>query len=473
MAAQSSLYPVYTGHELSSRERWRMGRKFGKYDFDRFRPLQTSRHFLGKEKIGEMEVACKFLFQKSRWGVLTPVRNPGGILYMDLVFTEPPDCYLRGATIVLTLDENDKDLQRHFSMKNKTQNRVPVHVTEHGPQNLGGQLKTMERFRTRQFIPTLNAGGFVELGGMGQKSETRHVKESQWRFSSQAMPDRSGRPTILRWDLSENDLDRQPKHTNTFHTAFAFEHDGQPFFIRLAVSGVLENTASNFLYRTKRKLKKFKFPGEPQTATTLVNFGGRDNGYTQPLDEYARMIVPEMVRANMASVEQVQTTQTPQASDPPDDSTIVQDEETASTDGPISQATTNVPEEEEMAEMKENALALISLPRAKSTETTPYDTYIHAEKLPKTPHIPSRSFGEDESFDESSPTALGSENGSEQSRTSQKSPSLSGFQKTRDLLRDMGVLPILMQLVVCLIMLRVGEKYSSRAHHGFSPTETR
>ncbi|KAI1421344.1 hypothetical protein F5Y12DRAFT_718526 [Xylaria sp. FL1777] len=475
MAAQSNTHPVYTGNALSRQERWQLGRKFGKYDFNQFRPLQASTHFLGKGKIGEMEVACKFLFQKSRWGVLNLERNPAGVLYLDLVFTEPPGCYLRGATIILTLDEHDGDLQRHFSIKDKTQTPLPVHVTEHGPHNLVGQLKTREKLRTRQFLPSLNTGGFVEIGGMGQKSKVREVQESQWRFSSQTMPDRSGLATTLRWDLSESDLDRQPKHTNTFHTAFAFQHDGQPFFIRLEVSGVLENIASNLLYKTKQKLKKFKFPGEPQTATTLVNFGGRDNGYTQPLDELARTIPSEMVHANMVPVDQVQMIQLLQRqikeADLPDELTV-QDEETPFYEVPISQASTTVPEEDEIAEMKDNVLALMALPRANPTSGAFQGVSAHNEKLPETPHTPPASFSEmDKSFDESSQTALGSENEPEQPKTIQTSLSIGGFQKVRDLLREMGVLPALFQLLFCLVILRVGEKYPSRTPHGPLPTD--
>ncbi|KAI0455603.1 hypothetical protein F5B21DRAFT_185517 [Xylaria acuta] len=469
MAAQSNTHPVYTGNVLSRQERWQLGRRFGKYDFDQFHPLQGSRHFIGKGKIGEMEVACKFLFRKSHWGVLTPVRNPGGILYLDLVFTEPPGCHLRGATVILTLDENDKDLQRHFSTKNKTPHKVPVHITEHGPQNLVGQLKTMEKLRTRQFIPSLNAGGFVELGGMGQKSKVRNVQESQWRFSSQTMPDRSGRPTTLRWDLSESDLDQQPKHTNTFHTAFAFEHDGQPFFIRVAVSGVLENAASNLLYKTKNKFKKFKFPGVPETATTLVNFGGRDNYYTQPLDELAQKIPSEMVHANMIPVDQVQSLQTlriqTQESDPPDDLTV-QDEETSSDGVPSSQASTKVCEEDETAELKEQALALMAFRRTNAKSTMSHDAYIHDEKFPKTLHTPLRSLGEADELivDASSQTAVGFENGSQQFEIVPKAPSTAGLRKIRRLLREMGAIQIFVQLIIWLVVLKVGEKYPSRTH---------
>ncbi|KAJ2988326.1 hypothetical protein NUW58_g4035 [Xylaria curta] len=448
MAAQSNAHPVYTGNVLSRQERWQLGRKFGKYDFDQFRPLQTSDHFLGKGKIGDMNVACKFLFRKSRWGVLAPDRNPGGILYVDLVFTEPPDCYLRGASIILTLDEHDTDLQHHFSIKNNTRDRLPVHITEHGPQHLLGQSKRVEKFRTRQFIPSVSAAGF-EVGGMGQESKTRKVQESQWRFSSAQLPDRSGRAVGLRWDLCESDLDRQPKHKNTFHTALAFEHDGQPFFIRVEVNGTLESTALNLIHKTKTKLKKLKFSGESQTATTLVYFGGRDNCYTQPLDELARRIPSEMVHANMKPADQVQTLQTSkteaQGSDVPDDMTLV-NEWASSDEVPISQAPTEVPDEDEMAELKENILALMALHKANPERRAFHNAYTPNENLPKAPSTMSRLSSEmGESFDESSRAALGSRNESEQPTIAQSSPSTGSLQHIRDLLRELGVLPALVQ----------------------------
>ncbi|KAI1311515.1 hypothetical protein F5Y03DRAFT_343354 [Xylaria venustula] len=471
MATRSNAYPVYTGNVLSRQQRWQLGRKCGKFDFDQFRPVQVSTHFLGKGKIGEMEVACKFLFHKSRWGVLNPDRNPAGILYLDLVFTEPPSCCLRGATVILTLDEHDENLERHFSTKDKIHDNLPVHVTEHGPHHLVGQTKTSEKSRTRQFIPSINAGGFVELGGIGQMSKVREIHESQWSFSSQVMPDQNGHATTLRWDLSESDLDNQPKHTNTFHTAFAFQHDGQPFFMHLEVSGILDNAASNLIYKTKRKLSKFRFPGEPQKVTTLVNFGGRNNRYTQPLDEHVQTIPSEMVQANMAAPDQVQTLQRQAKESVPPTTLSLQEEETPSEEIPVVQVATDVAEEDEMAKMKENALKLMALPKANPTGRAICGAYVRNETPSETPLTPPQSIGDaDTSFDESSQTALGSEHESEQPKNFQ--PSLSvDRNKIRDFLQEMGVIPALVQFVFCLLILRVKEKYSSTTTSG-SPSSS-
>ncbi|KAK8011526.1 hypothetical protein PG990_010491 [Apiospora arundinis] len=296
-------HPVYSGTALSSFERLKLGRKHGRYDFGRFDKLTGSSYYLGKGSIGDMEVACNFLFTKSRWGVLSEERNPGGIVYLDLVFTEPPDCRLKGAEVKLTLDEDDEDLRRHFaSGKPPPKPLVPVHITEHGPQKLHGDERAAFRTVDNSFMPEISASGFGNVGGVGRKSQHQQVVRSNWRFSSSAMPDKRNRATTLKWQLSENELDRQPRHSNRFHTGFAFEHDGQPFFMQVEVSGELESTTSDLKHKVKRRFRRLKFPAEPQTATTLVNFGGRNNAYKDPLDQERNTLQQRMVAANMSTV---------------------------------------------------------------------------------------------------------------------------------------------------------------------------
>ncbi|KAI2466807.1 hypothetical protein F4781DRAFT_404446 [Annulohypoxylon bovei var. microspora] len=296
-------HPVYSGIALPWQERFQLGRKFGKYDFGRFEHLGGSNHYLGKGKIGDVEVACKFRFRESRWGVLTPDKNPAGVVYLDLTFTEPQECRLRGATVLLTLDEEDEDLRRHFNVgDSSTKTKVPVHITEHGPQSLHGQLDEAYRIEKNSFAPWIDVGGFGGAGGIERNSEKQYIQRSQWKFSCQPIPNRLARATILKWDLVESKLDQQSRHDNTFHTAFAFEHDGQPFFMQVEVAGYLEGIGSHIRHKAKQKFKKFKFPVEPQFATTLVNFGGRNNPYQDPLDELARNIPRDMVERNQKPV---------------------------------------------------------------------------------------------------------------------------------------------------------------------------
>ncbi|KAI1461296.1 hypothetical protein F4805DRAFT_277735 [Annulohypoxylon moriforme] len=299
-------HPVYSGIALPWQERLQLGRRYGKYDFGRFERLEGSNHYIGRGKIGDVEVACKFRFRESRWGILTPDKNPGGVVYLDLTFTEPQECRLKGSTVLLTLDEEDEDLRRHFSARDSPMKaKVPVHITEHGPQSLHGQLDEAFKVEKNSFAPWIDVGGFGGAGGVGRNSERKYIQRSQWKFSSQPIPNRFSRATILRWDLVESELDRQPRHDNTFHTAFAFEHDGQPFFMQVEVAGCLEGITSHIRQKARQKFRKFKFGIEPQRATTLVNFGGRDNPYQDPLDELARNIPRDMVEKNRKPVTHV------------------------------------------------------------------------------------------------------------------------------------------------------------------------
>lgn len=158
-------------------------RKCGKHNFDRFEPLVGSVHYLGSGNIGEVEVACKFLFRESRWGVIS--NNPAGVVYLDLTFTEPLNCRLRGATVVLTLDEEDEDLKRYFRNMNLYEDpQVPVQIVQYGPRILNGRLDEALKTDRRSFQPWVDVGGIAGAGGIGIDSEKQYVQRSQWKFSS-------------------------------------------------------------------------------------------------------------------------------------------------------------------------------------------------------------------------------------------------------------------------------------------------
>ncbi|KAI6091422.1 hypothetical protein F4821DRAFT_201506 [Hypoxylon rubiginosum] len=294
---------VSCGLALSWKEQFQRGRKFGKFDFDRFQSLSTD-YFLGEGNIGEVEVACKFLLSESRWGVLTPQKNPGGVLYLDLTFTEPSGCRLKDATVVLTLNEEDESLKQTFVRQGTP--RIPVHITHYGPDKLYGPISEAHKVVNHSFSPSVDIGGIAGAGGIGRDSQKQYKYQSRWKFFGHTMPNKLAtvkwHPTIMRWSLIENELERQPHHDNTFHTGFAFEHDGQPFLMRVEIYGNLEGKASDLRHKTKKRLRKFKFPVEAQSATTLVNFGGRYNAYlryTTILDEFARNLPRDMAEKNM------------------------------------------------------------------------------------------------------------------------------------------------------------------------------
>ncbi|KAK8079655.1 hypothetical protein PG997_007473 [Apiospora hydei] len=265
----------------------RIGTSYSYLDIDPTRRSRLGIYFLWKGIVGDIEVACHFLFTKSKWG--------------------PAGCRPKGATVQFTLDDEEGDLWRHF-VAGKPQ--VPVQITEHAPQQLNGETVRVMKTTRNAFVPEINAGGFGVLRGVGRESLRQEFVRSNWRLSSQPLRNHRGWPTTMRWYINENQLERQPHHPNTFYTAFAFEHDGQPFFMQVEVSGHLESTSSNLKHKVKRRFKRFRFPAEPQTATAVVNFCGRDNAYKAPLDELARSIPDQMVMANMKQVPRVPRVQT-------------------------------------------------------------------------------------------------------------------------------------------------------------------
>ncbi|KAI1095790.1 hypothetical protein F5B19DRAFT_267800 [Rostrohypoxylon terebratum] len=292
-------HPVSTGATQSWKERYRLGRRFGKYDSGRFEVLRTSNHILGAKKLGDIDVACKFLLEESRWGVLTPNKNPGGVIYLELTFSEPIDCRLKGATVTVTLEELEAP------KTNSRPNEIPVHIIRYGPDTLQGGFTEAFKIKQISAIPSIEVLGAAELSGVGYNSQTRQILQSQWKFMGQGLPNAQGHQTKLSWRLVESKLEFQSSHDNKFYTAFAFKHSGQPFLIQVDVSGEVEKGASYLFHKTKQKLKKLKFPMEPKTAITLVDFSKNSHLFTDPLDQLAERLPEEMVERNMKPIAQV------------------------------------------------------------------------------------------------------------------------------------------------------------------------
>ncbi|KAK7930967.1 hypothetical protein PG985_001679 [Apiospora marii] len=279
-------------------------RRYGKHDFERFDHLisQQAGASLGSSTIGKASVDCRFLFQKSQWGVLGPMKNPAGIIYLDLTIHQPKDCRLKSATITVTLDDDDDELAEPGPETNSMQ---PVQIGSYGPKQLHGQPRRVIRTKKHNLTPQFEVGGMAGFGGIGLDSEEHSVRESRWSFHTQVSPNpkKSGKHSwvlrVLKWELEENELDSQPIHSNTIHTAFSFEHGGQPFLMKVEVAGRLESTRSDL----KNRLK-CKFPANSKknkAATTLINFGGRGR-FNKPLDEIAKGLPLVMELENLNSV---------------------------------------------------------------------------------------------------------------------------------------------------------------------------
>ncbi|KAI1148137.1 hypothetical protein F4825DRAFT_112107 [Nemania diffusa] len=290
-------------------------RKFGRYDFNRFDHLVSQHASLGAASLGKIHVDCKFLFKKSKWGTLEG-RDSAGIVYLDLAFSQPSDCRLKNATVQVTLDDDDEHLVRQFP-SNTT--RPPVQIVKYGPRHMTGEPQ-YERVATHnRFIPSVEVGPFGGAGGVGRESAKVTVRECRWMFESHLMTGGRKRGKnnwaykVLQWQITENELETQSLHSNTVHTAFSFVHGGQPFFMRVEVSGRLESRTSDLGHQIRHKMRKLKFPASPHSgsyATTLINFNGRHR-FTTPLDGLVQGLELAMEHDNMTAPVEVKRPQRP------------------------------------------------------------------------------------------------------------------------------------------------------------------
>ncbi|KAI0404696.1 hypothetical protein F4802DRAFT_217286 [Xylaria palmicola] len=290
-------------------------RKFGRYDFNRFDHLVSQHASLGAASLGKIHVDCKFLFKKSKWGTLED-RDSAGIIYLDLAFSQPSDCRLKNATVQVTLDDDDEHLVRQFPSH---ATRPPVQIVKYGPRHMTGEPQ-YERVATHtRFIPSVEVAPFGGAGGVGKESAKLTVRECRWMFESHLMTGgrKKGKNNwaykVLQWHITENELETQSLHSNTVHTAFSFVHGGQPFFMRVEVSGRLESRTSDLSHQIKHKMRKLKFPANPHSAryaTTLINFNGRHK-YTTPLDGLVQGLELAMEHDNMTPPVEVKRAQRP------------------------------------------------------------------------------------------------------------------------------------------------------------------
>jgi hypothetical protein len=202
-----------------------------------------------------------------------------------------------------------------------------LQMTDHyGPKQLGGPPKSLSTKQTLHLTPrliVLGNGG----GGVGYDRERNLTYISQWTFSGHLLPakqseyynttrsrihrsritgvNRTPKPTVyrtLRWELTENDLESTSTHSSSIHTAFTFEHDNKPFYIRVEIQGKLQKKSD----RLKGKIKGLmKFPSDANkdegTSVTLVN-PDRTSEFTQRLDQIAQGLSRDMERLNMEEI---------------------------------------------------------------------------------------------------------------------------------------------------------------------------
>jgi hypothetical protein len=247
----------------------------------------------GHGNIGKVEIDCRFLFTKSHWGVIGESKNPAGIVYLDLDFSQPADCKLESATITVILTEDDGEeapIQRRSA--------CPVKFTDHyGPKCVRGKESLVQTKDIHNFTPEAQFMGYG-AGGLGKNKEKMVQTTGRWDFSGYIASTKGSMwYNRLRWELKENSLEMQPTHNNLFHTAFALEHNATRFYMTVHVKGKLAKLSD----KIKSRLKFGEKGGKDQEIVTKVEWAEE---YSCPLrlDRIAQDLHEAMGYANMSKV---------------------------------------------------------------------------------------------------------------------------------------------------------------------------
>ncbi|KAK3339824.1 hypothetical protein B0T25DRAFT_636264 [Lasiosphaeria hispida] len=279
-------------------------RRFGRYeDFKEFGHLSSSGDATaGSKSVGKITIDCQFLFKQSQWGVLGDRAFPAGVLYLNLNFGRLQSCRLKSAAVTITLDDEDPCLEtyrRRFSRGQIYVPYCPIHITDwYGPKKtLLGEERIVDKRFARRMMPEFN---FMDIGvgGLGFESETSFQQSRRWSFNGQLLPGKgTWEHKSLRWDMVENDLERQPTHSSRMYTAFAFEHSGQPFLMKVDVEGRLDRWDK----QVKSKLKFGGGSAKGSRIVTLIDFGDSSR-FRKRLDEIAKGLPRAMEMKNFEEI---------------------------------------------------------------------------------------------------------------------------------------------------------------------------
>lgn len=272
-------------------------RRFGRSDS--FKPVGASSASIGSKSLGKINIDCQFLFKESQWGTFEG--RPGGIVYLDLNFGPPQNCRVQEATVIITLDEEDPCLEPF----NKTQRLRVLHESGieaqmtpwFGPQVLGGEKKSAEITSKTKAVPEANFIGHG-VGGIGHERSKVFKQEARWSFYGQLI--RRKRTTTyasLRWHLNENELESQTFHNPKFRTAFAFEHCGKPFLMKVDIEGRLEK----WHHQVKSKLNFGANGAREGKVVTLVDFEDYRR-FSRDLEAIARGLPRTMEMRNLEEI---------------------------------------------------------------------------------------------------------------------------------------------------------------------------
>ncbi|OAQ66056.1 hypothetical protein VFPPC_07670 [Pochonia chlamydosporia 170] len=235
-------------------------KRFGRTDFERFdqEAARGSQLCVGSQRIGKVEIDCKYLWKKAQWGVLGTDDRPAGIVYMDINFQQPPGYCLEVANVYVTLAEDTGTYalasnHRHRPHAHRLDREYNVQITDnYGPRLINGAKTIHQKTSTTNLTPHLGAMG-IDFGGLGHDSTTAKEKSDAWCFRGAVRrPHGQDGLRTMHWELKENSLDRNQIHSQEYCTAFAFEHSGVPVFMRVEIDGTIRGVRGSARNRFAR-----------------------------------------------------------------------------------------------------------------------------------------------------------------------------------------------------------------------------
>ncbi|GLA36230.1 hypothetical protein AnigIFM63309_002148 [Aspergillus niger] len=286
MSGTTRTSSTTVGRDSSPTYSRRYGRKYLELD-----NLQDSS--VCHRKVGRARADCRLRTSQSKWGCLGEASRPAGIVYMDLSFDQPADCRLLSATVKITL----QGAPRHQLDLNKP---VRLHLTDHyGPKYLSGDPKNVVKKTILHLAPQVNVLGNGG-GGIGIDSEKSITYDSRWTFTGNLRPAQKTDPEYrtIKWELREEDSESQSVHSNMIHTAFAFQHEGRPFIMRIEIKGKLRKGRNRF----RERARQLRFPSRLESDEGSSDILVYPNVVTQSsgprLDRLAQGLPMVMEREN-------------------------------------------------------------------------------------------------------------------------------------------------------------------------------
>jgi hypothetical protein len=192
-------------------------------------------------KVGKVRVDCCFLLSKMQWGQLDG--KDSGLMYLDLTFHQPSDCKLAQATITMNVHDLQDTPGRDILIF-RGGAHSDLEITEFfGPRILSGEKRERQVSKSVEVHPKIGAAPF-SAEGIGLSAKTEASYSSRWKFtgtrfaiadSTKDGTSRSSQYRQLVWHLEENGLEQQAVHHSIVHTALAFHHGCEPFYLDLQI----------------------------------------------------------------------------------------------------------------------------------------------------------------------------------------------------------------------------------------------